>query len=152
MNRPAQPKGIGGHHGGPVSARSKAASKNEKCDSKMSTVLSKDKEAGGKRHKLSNTEDLSADSRRDFANASYNLRQYTRKNYLDFGSEAGGDDNNDVDFGVKKLQARERKDSELDINETIEYDRLPKNLVSLQRLLLRVEASLEQLRLEWFKE
>lgn len=46
---------------------------------------------------------------------------------MDFGSEAGGDDNNDIDFGVKKHPHREKKSSELDINETIEYDKLPKN-------------------------
>ena len=46
---------------------------------------------------------------------------------MDFGSEAGGDDNNDIDFGVKKQLNKERKNSDLDINETIEYDKLPKN-------------------------
>lgn len=80
-----------------------------------------------KKNQSSNTEDVSVLSNKDSVNGSYNLRQYTRRNYLDYGSEAGGDDNKDIDFGVKKLLNRERKNSELDINETIEYDRLPKN-------------------------
>lgn len=82
---------------------------------------------GSKKQNQSNTEDLSGVSPKDSINGSYNLRQYTRRNYLDFGSEAGGDDNNDIDFGVKKHLAKERRNSELDINETIEYDKLPKN-------------------------
>lgn len=112
-------------------------------NSKITKRRRQRKGAATKKQNSSNTEDLSGISQKELQNGSYNLRQYTRRNYLDFGSEAGGDDNNDIDFGVKKHFHRERKNSDLDVNETIEYDKLPKNKSGLLKLLNKVEASIE---------
>ncbi|CAD8177323.1 unnamed protein product [Paramecium pentaurelia] len=125
---------------------------NTNEDQKQQKTKKQQKEVSTKKQNSTNTEELSGVSIKESQNGTYNLRQYTRRNYLDFGSEAGGDDNNDIDFGVKKQLNKERKNSDLDINETIEYDKLPKNKQGLIKLLSKVEASIESQKLEWFKE